>query len=252
MNKIGHTRKKSDPLGKDFLPRKEMDTMLDLTSLREQVYHYIRGEMHNGNLLQGSYINVKEMSQQLGISKTPLRDAIIQLECEGFVSILPRRGVLVNKLTLADIKNSVEIVGALEAAAIVSAFDKLGLAHIEEMEHLNSAMITEINNENFERYYELNITFHDIFLNLSGNKELRRIVMPIKQRLYDFPRRAYIKEWELAHSDEHVQFIEFIKRGKRDEAASLWRNSHWSFTVHEKFIRQFYPFDQERPAAENF
>lgn len=225
--------------------------MLDLTSLREQVYRYIRAEMHNGNLLPGSYINAKEMSQKLGISKTPLRDAIIQLECEGFVSILPRRGVLVNKLTLEDIKNSVEIVGALEAAAIVSAFDKLGYSHIEEMERQNSDLITAINNEDFDRYYELNIAFHDIFLNLSGNKELRRIVMPFKQRLYDFPRRSYIKEWELINCGEHAQFIEFIRRGERDNAASLWRNSHWSFTVHEKFIRQFYLLGQKHLKAEN-
>ena len=224
--------------------------MLDLTSLREQVYQYLRGEMHNGNLLPGSYINMKEISQQLGISKTPLRDAIIQLECEGFVSILPRRGVLVNKLTLQDIKNSIEIVGALEAAAIVSVFDKLGLSHIEEMERLNSDMITEINNENFDRYYELNIAFHDIFLNLTENKELRRIVMPIKQRLYDFPRRAYIKEWELINCDEHAQFIEFIRKGERDNAASLWGNSHWAFAVHEKFIRQFYFNANEQIEAE--
>lgn len=225
--------------------------MLDLTSLREQVYRYIRAEMHNGNLLPGSYINTKEMSQKLGISKTPLRDAIIQLECEGFVSILPRRGVLVNKLTLEDIKNSVEIVGALEAAAIVSAFDKLGYSHIEEMERQNSDLITAINNEDFDRYYELNIAFHDIFLNLSGNKELRRIVMPFKQRLYDFPRRSYIKEWELINCGEHAQFIEFIRRGERDNAASLWRNSHWSFTVHEKYIRQFYLLGQKHLKAEN-
>lgn len=225
--------------------------MLDLTSLREQVYRYIRAEMHNGNLLPGSHINAKEMSQKLGISKTPLRDAIIQLECEGFVSILPRRGVLVNKLTLEDIKNSVEIVGALEAAAIVSAFDKLGYSHIEEMERQNSDLITAINNEDFDRYYELNIAFHDIFLNLSGNKELRRIVMPFKQRLYDFPRRSYIKEWELINCGEHAQFIEFIRRGERDNAASLWRNSHWSFTVHEKFIRQFYLLGQKHLKAEN-
>ena len=120
--------------------------MLDLTSLREQVYQYLRDEMHNGNLLPGSYINMKEISRQLGISKTPLRDAIIQLECEGFVSILSRRGVLVNKLTLQDIKNSIEIVGALEAVAIVSVFDKFKPTHIEEMERLNAEMILTSHN----------------------------------------------------------------------------------------------------------
>ncbi|MCK4984894.1 MAG: GntR family transcriptional regulator, partial [Desulfobacterales bacterium] len=214
--------------------------MLDLTSLREQVYQYLRDEMHNGNLLPGSYINMKEISRQLGISKTPLRDAIIQLECERFVSILPRRGVLVNKLTLQDIINSIEIIGALETAAIISAFDKLDSSHVEEMERLNAEMILTIKQEDFERYYEFNIAFHDVFLNLSENMALRQIIMPIKQRLYDFPRRAYIKEWELINCDEHNQFIEFIKRGERDNAVNLWKDSHWSFTVHEKFIRQFY------------
>ena len=224
--------------------------MLDLTSLRDQVYQYHRDEMHNGNLLPGSYINMKEISQQLGISKTPLRDAIIQLECEGFVSILSRRGVLVNKLTLQDIKNSIEIVGALEAVAIVSVFDKFKPTHIEEMERLNAEMILTISQEDFDRYYELNIAFHDVFLNLSKNMALRRIIMPIKQRLYDFPRRAYIKEWELINCDDHTQFIEFIKRGKRDNAASLWQDSHWSFTAHEKYIRQFYFNASEQIEAE--
>ncbi len=224
--------------------------MLDLTSLREQVYNFIRGEMHNGNLLPGSYINMKEMSRQLGISTTPLRDAVIQLECEGFVTVLPRRGVLVNKLTLQDIKNSVEIVGALEVAAIVSVFHKFDSSHIEKMERLNAEMISAIDQEDFDRYYELNITFHDAFLYLSENRELRRIIMPIKQRLYDFPRRAYIKEWELINCDEHAQFIEFIRRGERDNAASLWRDNHWSFTVHKKFIRQFYFNASEQIEAE--
>jgi DNA-binding GntR family transcriptional regulator len=63
--------------------------------------------------------NINAISQHLGISKTPLRDAIIQLEIEGFVTILPRRGVTVSKLTLKDIKDSYKIVGALEGSVIL-------------------------------------------------------------------------------------------------------------------------------------
>ena len=64
----------------------------ELRSLREQVYQYLRTEMFNGRIIPGEYIRLNEMSERLGISKTPLRDAIIQLECERFVTILPRRG----------------------------------------------------------------------------------------------------------------------------------------------------------------
>ena len=76
----------------------ETKEMLNTKSLREQVYEYLRDEINNRKLLPGTTINLNEISQQLGISKTPLRDAIIQLEIEGFVTILPRRGVTVKKI----------------------------------------------------------------------------------------------------------------------------------------------------------
>ena len=214
--------------------------LIEVRSLRQQVYDYLRTEMQAGHLLPGSFIKLKEISERLGISKTPLRDALIQLECEGFVTILPRRGVLVNKLTIDDIRNVLEILGALESAAIYSVFHRFDAGHITEMKRLNQAMRDAIATENFDQYYKLNIEFHDVFLNLSDNDTLRRIVLPFKQRLYDFPRRSYIEEWELINCDEHDQFIAHIEAGERDRATDLMKNSHWSFEAYEKFIRQFY------------
>lgn len=222
----------------------EKKPLLNLKSLREQVYEYLRSEMQTGRLIPGSFINMNEISKQLGISKTPLRDALIQLECEGFVAFLPRRGVLMKKLTLDSIKNVIEIVGALESAVIMSVFDKILPNHLKEMAQLNAkmrAIMHDSKTDSFDqRYYQLNIAFHDVFLNLSGNTPLRQIVIPIKQRLYDFPRLTYIKEWEFINCDEHDLLIQFIKDGKPKEAARLWRDSHWSFTAHERFIREFY------------
>jgi len=214
--------------------------ILDITSLREQVYRYIRGEIISGKLIPGSCINLKDISSQLGISTTPLRDAIIRLECEGFVTILPRRGVLVNKLTLKDIRDLVEICGMIESSVIIAVFDKISPSHIKKMESLNVEMRSAISQNDFDRYYELNIAFHGVFLDLSENRALYQIVMPIKQRLYDFPKRAYIKKWELINCCEHDQLIELIKKGEPEAAASLWKDKHWSFTYHEKFIRKFY------------
>jgi DNA-binding GntR family transcriptional regulator len=65
--------------------------------------------------------------------------------------------------------------------------------------------------------------------------------MPIKQRLYDFPRLGYIKEWELNNCNEHQQFIELIEKDDCNGAASIMRDVHWSFSVQEKYIKQFYP-----------
>ena len=72
--------------------------------------------MNLGFLLPGSTINIGEIAKQLGISKTPLRDALIHLEMEGFVTILPRRGVRVNVFELQDVKNAYDAIGLVEAA----------------------------------------------------------------------------------------------------------------------------------------
>jgi len=224
--------------------------LLDVRSLREQIYEYLRGEMHLGRLLPGAFIKLNKLAEKLGISKTPLRDAIIQLECEGFVTILPRRGVLVNKLSIQDIKNILEILGALESSVIVSVFDEFGPSQIKEMKQLNKEMISAISLEDFDSYYKLNITFHDVFLNLSENSALKKIIMPLKQRLYDFPRRTYIKEWEQINCQEHDQFIKYIEKGDCGQAALIWRDSHWSYDAYEKFIRRFYFGSEKRIETE--
>lgn len=86
-----------------------------LKSLREQVYDYLRVNMNDGIIRSGSFLNLNEISRELGMSRTPLRDALFQLESEGFVTIYPRRGVVVNGLTLEKIKNIYEILGGLES-----------------------------------------------------------------------------------------------------------------------------------------
>ena len=98
---------------------------LYLKTLREQVYEYLRELMQYGKLKPGDFINMNQLSNELGISKTPLRDALIQLEAEGFVTFFPRRGVMVNLLTLQDIKDYYQIIGALEGAVILAEIDKI-------------------------------------------------------------------------------------------------------------------------------
>jgi len=214
--------------------------MLNIQSLSEQVYNYLRDEMHTGGILPDTILNLNEISQRLGISKTPLRDALIKLEIEGFVTIMPRRGVMVNQLTLQNISDFYQIIGALEGEVIKEVFEGLGSVRISEMRQLNADMREELRREEFDSYYELNIKFHDIFLNLSNNKRLRPMIMPMKQRLYDFQRRPYVKEWEFRNCHEHDKFIDLIKQGDSLSAAQFMRDVHWSFSTQEEYIREFY------------
>jgi len=221
-----------------------MAGVLDVRSLRQQIYEYLQKEIQAGRLVPGSFIKLNEISEHLGVSKTPLRDAIIQMECEGFVSILPRRGVLLKKLTIEEIKDILEILGALESSVLRSVFDKITLSRIEKMETLNREMrrrIQEITFEEFDpQYYSLNIAFHDVFLELSNNTAMKQLMATMKQRLYDFPRLAYMKDWEWANCDEHERFINYIRKGEKDAAALFWQERHWGFEAQEMYIREFY------------
>jgi DNA-binding GntR family transcriptional regulator len=219
----------------------ENKPVLNIKSLKEQVYEYLREQMRIGAILPGSVIEMEETSKKLGVSKTPLRDALLQLEMEGFVSILPRRKVVVNVLTIQDIKNYYEIIGALESTALLSALDNLKEPDIQYLEKLNAEMKDAIDSDNFDLYYEKNLIFHSVFLNLSGNENLKKIVNTLKKRLYDFPRqKGFVKEWEQASIGEHAELVRLIGMNDRQKAVNFIRDIHWSFKVQEKFVNLYY------------
>jgi DNA-binding GntR family transcriptional regulator len=215
--------------------------ILNVKSLKEQVYDYLRDQLRSGEMLPGSVINLDETSRKLGVSRTPLRDALLQLESEGFVTIYPRRGVIVNFLSLEDIRNYYQIIGALESTAILQAFDKIGENEIRTMERIIDDMRRAIEADDFDLYYDKNLALHDVYLAFCGNENLVRIVRVMKRRLYDFPRqRGFIKEWELASISEHTELLQLIKQRKAAEAAAYVRDVHWSYRVQERYINQYY------------
>lgn len=214
---------------------------LVLKSLREQVYDHLRHLMSRGEIQPGAFLDLDEISSRLGVSRTPLRDALLQLEAEGFVSILPRRGVRVEPLTREDIRHLYEVVGALEGAALLSAFPSMGEAELDALHRLNDEMRDAVLAGDFDRYYDRNLAFHDVFLDRCGNERLVRLVRSHKQRLYDWPRRqGLVKEWELRSLDEHAAFLRLVAEGDARAAADHLRDVHWSFPIQEEFIQRYY------------
>ena len=214
--------------------------ILNLMSLKDQVYEYLRNEMKKGRIRPGSALNMDKTCDRLGVSKTPLRDALIRLEAEGFVTILPRRGVVVNPLTLQDIRNYYEIIGSLESTALLAAGPQLG-GVAERMDELNRGMADALAKDSFDLYYERNLRFHEVFIELSGNDVIRETMETLKKRLYDFPRpKDYIKAWEERSIGEHSSLVSLIRKGRTKDAARFIRDVHWSFKVQEAYILQYY------------
>lgn len=219
----------------------QKESILFTKTLKEQIYEYLRDEIHKQNLKPGSIINMDATSKELGISKTPLRDALLQMEMEGFVTIANRRGIYVNTLGPNDIKELYQVIGALEHSALVISFPNINSVHIAKMKQLIAEMKQNLADEDFKQFYQKNLEFHDTYIHLSGNNSLIKIINTMKKRLYDFPpQEKWLKEWEEASMLEHEKIVQLIETGKSQEAADFIRDVHWSFSVQEKYIKRYY------------
>jgi len=221
-----------------------------LPPLREQVYAYLKRKLNDGTMKPGAFLDLNALGEDLGLSRTPLRDALLRLEVEGFITIHARRGVVVNALDIHTIRNSYQLLGSLEAAAIMEAAKSLTAADAECMLSLNERMRAALARNDFSDYYEANLAFHDVYLSMSANVELKRLVRILKERLYDFPRlEGFLSQWELASIEEHDKLASFLLSASFESAAAYARDVHWSFEVQERFIMDYY-FAREAAQAQ--
>ena len=217
-----------------------------IRSLREEVYEHLRTLMNQGRLRPGGYLDLNALAAEIGISRTPLRDALLRLECEGFVEIHSRRGARITELTLDRIRDIYEILGGLESTALRSVAARITPAGTARMNELNREMVAALDASDFARFYDANLAFHDTYLGLSHNAQLVRQIHILKQRLYDFPRlEGFVPEWERASIGEHQALVRLLEVGNVSGAADLLRDVHWSFSYQEPFIRRYYAASTE-------
>ena len=203
--------------------------------LRVQVYDYLQEQMRRGVLEPGASISVNTMIKELGVSRTPLREALLLLQEQGFVSIQPQRGVKINVLTMNDVKDIYEILGGIESRVILSVFEKITTTEIEQMKSCNRKIETALTEGDIISHNQANIDFHDVFLDLSDNHRLRRYVKNLKMQLYDFPKRNYGRVWNLKNLEEHKTFVSLLEEARAVDAADYLRDMHWDFKPPDSF-----------------
>ena len=214
---------------------------LVLKSLREQVYDHLRQLLNRGELRPGAPLDLDALEARLGVSRTPLRDALLQLEAEGFVDILPRRGVRSARSPARTSATSTRSSAPSRARRSSPPSPGSARAEAAALRRLNREMKGAVEAGDFDRYYERNLAFHDVFLDRCDNERLVRLVRTLKQRLYDWPRRrGFVKAWERASVREHAAFARLVARGEARAAADHLRDVHWSYAVQERFIEAYY------------
>ncbi len=182
--------------------------------LRTQVYEYLRRELKAESLKPGMFVSMKQVMETLDIGRTPLRDALLQLQNEGFVTFLPQRGIRINGLTQQDIEDNYEMLGALDSRILLSVFGRIGPPEIETMKRLNQELGANLAGKKFGRYWDLNTAFHHIYLDLSSNAPILKQLNIIRQRLFEFGKKDWSLKMKKMNYSEHLTLIELIEKGR--------------------------------------
>lgn len=145
-------------------------------TLREKIVETIRNAIVNGQLPAGTRVAEPDLADKFGISRTPIREAFRQLESEGFITVVPRKGAIVASLSAKDVADFYDLKAILEGYAARSAAKKLTEKDIAKLEAVNRQMETAANKKEVRKVLALHNEFHDIFLKACGNEKLHSIV----------------------------------------------------------------------------
>jgi len=193
---------------------------LERTFVREEAYTLLRNWIVEGKFEPGKKLRDKELAEELGVSRTPIREALLRLENEGLVQTKPNSSTIVAPIDLHKAFYLYSIVWSLERLALEQALPSLTEEHIALMTKLNKTLSKAIKNNDIFLAFQADYDFHWVYVELSGNNELQQILTTIKQKLRRIDLH-YFKQTKDAHLSvkEHESILSALK--KRDLSLAL-------------------------------
>jgi DNA-binding GntR family transcriptional regulator len=217
-------------------------------SIADQVHRLLRSGIAEGAYRPGQRIHEKALAASLGISRTPVREALLRLEAAGVVVCNSRRSYNVRVLTVDDVRQIYETLGILEGEVATMVANRLDAADLKELRRLNRLMGAAARAADLQAYGPLNRQFHDLFLLRVDNGVLRETCHLVREPLYTFPvRRQTLAAWLRKSVMEHRTILELLQAGESAALGRYFREVHWSFQGNRQFITD--AFDTEGEAA---
>lgn len=204
----------------------EMPDGTKTTSQALRVADTLKRMIMNNDLAPGSNILESELGEMLGVSRTPIREAAVILEARGLVEIIPRRGIRIVPLTIADMEEIYDILTELEPLAAAKAAGK-GLAQedLEPIEACLGLMETALAAKDRHGWAEADDLFHSRLVALSGNGRLVQVVEMYSDQVH----RARLLTLHMrpephASNEHHRALVDAIRNGEVDEARRIHRD----------------------------
>lgn len=178
--------------------------------LREVVFETLREAIMSGQLSPGARMMEVQLAEEMGVSRTPVREAIRKLELEGFVVMIPRKGAYVAGISLKDIADVFEIRAALESLACGLAAERITEEEIEELERTLEQVIN-VENDNIDGLVEKDTDFHDLIYKASRNTRLIQIINNLREQIQRFRTASLAIPGRMKVAlEEHKKMVEAI------------------------------------------
>lgn len=194
--------------------------MNEYLPLRDVVFNSLRQAILKGELKPGERLMEIQLAQRLGVSRTPVREAIRKLELEGLVVMIPRKGAEVASITEKDLQDVLEVRRALEELAGSKACNRITEEQLEELADAAAAFEQALETKDLTAIADADMHFHDIIYQATGNDRLIQIMNNIREQMYRY-RMEYLKDRK-SHAKlvkEHEKIVSALRAGNQEKVA---------------------------------
>lgn len=196
--------------------------MNEYLPLRDVVFNTLRQAILRGELKPGERLMEIQLANKLGVSRTPIREAIRKLELEGLVLMIPRKGAEVADISEKSLRDVLEVRKALEELAVQLACDKITEEKIVDLKKAAEDFKKILKSKDITEIAEADVRFHDIIFMATDNQKLVQLLNNLREQMYRF-RVEYLKKEEV-HPQliaEHEKIIECIMERDKVKASAI-------------------------------
>jgi len=198
---------------------------IDTYSLRGRVFHKLREDILNGKYKENEELKEMTIGKELGVSRTPVREAFRQLELEGLIQIIPNKGAYVTGITPKDVHDIYMIRSTLEGMCARLATENISNELLEELEENVYLASFHASKGHMEQMAELDNRFHNILYEACGSKMLQNLLQDFHQYVIRIRRKTLSTNRGMTSNEEHKAIMEAIKSKDGAEAERL-ANQH--------------------------
>ena len=186
-------------------------------TLHQEVANQIRGMIRNGILVKGQKIDEKYLCESMGVSRTPVREALRMLSSEGLIDLIPNKGAYISQPPIKEIQDMFEVMSVLEGTCARLATKRMTTKDYSKIEALHKELEKHYSRQDHEAYLQNNNTYHVFIQELSGNKVLNAVINGLRQKILLYRHRQLYQPKRFKQSiQEHRDLLEAFR--KRDAA----------------------------------